>query len=229
MTNITAKLRVKNKNFEILVDCDKAINFKKGIIDKSSLRNMLETDIIFNDHKKGLRASSSDLKEAFGTDDVYTIAEKIIKQGELNLPQEYREKMRDMKLKQVVDFLVKNCIDPRTNMPFTATTIGNAIKEAGARIDENKDSSEQALEIIKQIQAKLPIKIATKKISLTIPPEYVSRVYPLIQKVGKEREDWLNDGSLKCIVNLPAGMQMEFYDKLNNLTKGCAITQEIKE
>ena len=30
MANVTAKIKLNGKNFEILVDCDKALAFKKG-------------------------------------------------------------------------------------------------------------------------------------------------------------------------------------------------------
>jgi ribosome maturation protein Sdo1 len=39
----------------------------------------------------------------------------------------------------------------------------------------------------------------------------------------------LNDGSLEVIVEVPSGMIMDFYDKLNGVTHGSAITEEIKE
>ncbi|UCD20640.1 MAG: ribosome assembly factor SBDS [archaeon] len=228
MPNIIARLRIKNKSFEILVDCDKAVDFKKGKLDKSSINNILVTDEVFTDNKKGLRASNADLKDFFGSENISDIAEKIIKQGELQLPQQYREKAREQKLKQIVDFLTKNGIDPRTNMPYTATVVETAIKDAGVKIEENKDAASQAVGIIKQLESKLPIKISTKRIVITVPPEHTGRVYSLFQKVKKEKEEWLNDGSLKCTIELPAGMQMDFYDKLNNMTHGSAVTEELK-
>ncbi|MEM4703035.1 MAG: ribosome assembly factor SBDS [Candidatus Pacearchaeota archaeon] len=222
-----AKLRIKNKTFEVLVDLDRALDLKKGKPGK--IENALVTEIIFTDHKKGLRASSADLRASFGTENIYEIAEKIIKQGELQLPQEYREKMRDMKFKQIIDFLTKNCIDPRTGIPYTTIVLATALKEIGVRIDENRDATEQALVIIRKLEEKLPIKIATKRLMVTVPPEHVGHTYSFLQKFNREKEEWLNDGSLKCIISLPAGMQIEFYDKLNNLTKGSAITQELEQ
>lgn len=223
-----ARLKIKNKTFEILVDCDKAIEFRKGKLKKDAIRDILSVETIFTDHKKGLRASISDLEKTFNTQDIYEIAEKILIQGELQLPQQYREKEREMKLKQVIDFLSKNCIDPRTNLPYTASSIETILKEVGAKIDENRDVVEQAMEIIKQIETKFPIKIATKRIKIIVPPEHTGKVYSFLQKFKREKEEWLNDGSFSCIIDLPAGMQIEFYEKLNNMTKGSVITEEVK-
>ena len=38
----------------------------------------------------------------------------------------------------------------------------------------------------------------------------------------------MNDGSLEVIISIPAGMVMDFYDKLNGVTHGAALTEDIK-
>lgn len=230
MVNVVARIKIKGKNFEIMVDCDKAIDLKKKKdINAASMRDVLAIDNVFSDYKKGLKVSDSDFKNAFGTEDINEIAAKIIKEGEIVLPQEYRDKQREAKFKQVVDFFVKNCIDPRTKAPYTAERITNALKEAGARIDETRKADEQALLIIKQIEKIIPIKIETIKLKIVIPAAHTGKIYGILQNFNKLKEEWLSDGSLSCIINLPAGMQLEFYDKLNAVTHGSAITKEIKE
>lgn len=230
MVDVVARIKAKGKAFEIIVDCDKALALKKqGKIVSAMLRDVLAIDMVYNDYKKGFKASPNEMKEAFGSDNIYDVAAKILSDGELLLPQEYRDKAREQKIKQVVDFLAKNCIDPRTNAPYTADRISAALKEVGAKVDENKSADDNALVVIKDLEKVLPIKIATKRIKITVPPAYVSHVYGLLKNFTKEKEDWLNDGSLSCVINLPAGMQFEFYDKLNNATHGSALTEEIKE
>ncbi len=230
MVNVVARIKIKGKNFEIMVDCDKAIELKKKKdINAASMRDVLAIDGVFSDYKKGLKVSDSDFKNAFGTEDINEIAVKIIKEGEIVLPQEYRDKQREAKFKQVVDFLVKNCIDPRTKAPYTAERITNAIKEAGAKIDEKRKADEQALLIMKQIEKIIPIRIETIKLKIIIPAAHTGRIYGLLQNFNKLKEEWLSDGSLSYVINLPAGMQLEFYDKLNAVTHGSAVTEEIKE
>ncbi len=230
MTNVLARIKKKGKEFEIMVDLDKALAFRKQKLQGTpiTLRDILEINEIFTDHKKGFKASSKDIKDAFGTDNVFQAAGEIINTGEIQLTQEYREKIREQKLKQIIDFLARNCMDPRTGAPYTPQRIEQAIKQAGSRIDD-RDAEEQAMLILKDIEKILPIKIAVKKIEITIGPEHVGKIYNLIKTFKKEKEDWLNDGSMRCIINLPAGMQLEFYDKLNSATQGSAITKEIKD
>ena len=230
MVDVVARIKIKGKNFEIMVDCDKALALKKNKdANVTNVRDALAIDEIFNDYKKGLKVSTSDLKSCFGTEDIYEVAAKIISDGEIVLPQEYRDKEREQKFKQIVDFLVKNSIDPRTKAPYTAERITSALKEVGVRIDEKRSADEQALSIIKQIESKIPIKIATIKLKITIPAAHTGKVYGLLSKFNKAKEEWLSDGSLMCIIDLPAGIQMDFYDKLNTITHGSALTEEIKE
>lgn len=69
MTNTIARIKKTGKNFEIVVDLDNALKFKKG----ESPSIDAEGDRIFTDSKKGNVASSSDLNEAFGTEDIQKI------------------------------------------------------------------------------------------------------------------------------------------------------------
>lgn len=224
MVNVAAKLTIKGKNFEILVDAEKAVQLRQG--KPVSTSNVLATETVFHDIKKGIRVSEADLKTAFGTNDIKVIAEKIIKSGEINVPAEFREKEKDDKAKQVVDFLARNTSDPATNKPHTPERIKSALKEAGINID-NRPVTEQIGNIIDKLRVVLPLRIETKKLSIKVPAVHTGRAYGLLKEY-KEKEEWLNNGDLAVIVNLPSGMQMEFYDKLNAITHGSAIVEEIK-
>lgn len=224
MANVTARIKLNGKNFEVLVDVDKALQLKKGI--SVSIQNLLAIDKIYTDIKKGFVASDNDILQAFGSKDLNVVMDKIIKKGEILLPQEYRNKEREDKIKQVIDFLARNAIDPITKRPHTTERIKKALEESGVNID-NKPISEQISKIIEKLRPLLPLKIETKKLSLKIPAAYTGSVYGLL-KDYKEKEDWQDDGSLACIINLPAGLQMEFYDKLNAITHGNTVVEELK-
>lgn len=225
MAEVIAKLRQVNKEFEILVDLDKALEFKQG---KGNIEAVLAIDTIYTDAKKGLNASEEDLKKAFDTVDVNEVASKIIKKGVVQLTAEYRKKLRDAKVKQVVAFLARNCIDPQTNLPHPPKRIENAIAEVGVKIDEFRSVEEQVSGIIKDLQKVLPIKIEFKKIAVKIPATYTGKAYSILKEWLK-KEEWTSSGDLIAVVELPAGLQMDFFGKLNSLTQGSAETKEIKE
>jgi len=222
MDTIT-RLKQGGKHFEIIVDLDEALKFKKG--ESSSIE--AEGDKIFTDSKKGMIASSSDLEESFGTTDISNIVEKIVRNGEILVTQEYRYEEKEKKFKQIVDFLVNNTLDPQTGNPHTAERIKNALEQAHVNL-KNMPIESQIKDIIESISKIIPIKIETKRVKITIPAIHTGKVYGTINQY-KEEEKWLNDGSLEVIVNVPAGMIMDFYDKLNAVTHGSALTEEIRE
>ena len=224
MTQTTARIKVKGKHFEIMVDLDEALKVKKGA---GNVAQALQIDKIFTDHKKGFHASEADLNDCFGTDDVYTIADKIIKQGEILLTQDFRDEQRENKIKQVVDFLSRNAIDPRTGNPHTFERIKTALGQSGVNI-KNTSIESQIPEIIEKISSILPIKMETKKIRILVPAIHTGKAYGVFSQY-KEKENWLSNGDLEVIVSVPSGLLMDFYDKLNAITHGSAITEEIKE
>ena len=224
MTQTIARIKQKGKHFEILVDLDQALKYKKG--DSNSV-DFLETDKVFTDSKKGLAASVSDLKDAFGTEDSYEIAKKIVKSGEVLVTQEHRDEERDKKIKQVVDFLVVNASDPRSGNKISPEKIKTALQEAHVNI-KNVPVENQINEIIAHVSKIMPIKISSKKIKLTIPAIHTGKVYGLINQY-KEKEEWIENGDLEAVVVIPVGLTMDFYDKLNSATKGAVLTEEIKQ
>jgi ribosome maturation protein SDO1 len=225
MVNTEARIKINNKHFEILVDLDKALAFKKG--ENVVPSEFLVVNEVFSDTKKGLRVAEKDLKDAFGSTDIYAIAERIVKNGEVLLPAEYKKQEQETRRKQIIEFLVKNSIDTATKRPFTPQVIEEALDKSGANIDK-KSVEEQIPRILEGLKKIIPIKVESKKIKLTIPAVYTGRAYGLIQSY-KEKEEWLSNGDLSCIINLPVGLQMEFYDKLNAITHGSAIAEDLKE
>ena len=225
MTDTTARLRVGSLIFETMVDLDNALKFKKGM--PVNIKDIIRDQTVYKDLKKGLKAGSGDLKKSFGTDNFEEVVEKIVKKGEIEVTQEHRDAETEKRRKQIIDFLIKNAIDSRINRPFTPDMIENALNQSGAKI-ENRAVEGQINDILEKLRVILPIKIETKKLLIKIPAEHTGRVYGIIQEY-KEKENWLNDGSLEVVLNLPIGLQSDFYDKLNSITHGSAITKELKE
>ena len=223
MTNTTARIKKNGMDFEILVDMEEALKFKKG----ESGYITSQTDEVYSDLKKGFKAGKDDLEVAFGTIDVNEIAKIIVKQGEVLIDQSHRDEEKEKKIKQVVDFLVTNSTDPRSGRPHTPERIKNALEQAHVNI-KNTPIENQINEILDQINKIIPIKIETKKVKITIPAVHTGKAYGVINQY-KEKEDWLNNGDLVIVVSVPAGIIMDFYDKLNSVTHGSALTEEVKE
>lgn len=223
MTQTTARIRHGGKHFEVLVDMDKALEFRKT----GSPKDFLEIDTVFLDSKKGMHASSSDLMEAFQTNDVQAVAERIVKHGEVLVTQEHRDEEKERKFKQIVDYFVTNAINPQNGNPYTAETIKNALNQIHLNL-KNVPVENQAQEIIPELTRIIPVKIQTKRYELTIPAAYTGHAYGVVSPY-KEHENWLDNGDLKIKVSIPAGAIMGFFDAINSKTHGSVLSEEIKE
>ena len=225
MTNTTARLKSGKLTFETMVDMDSAMKLRKGIA--VSIFDVIRDNFVYTDLKKGMKAGKNELENVFGTTELSSIVERIVKKGEIEVTQEFRDEALENRKKQIIEFLVKNSVDARTNRPFTPDMISNSIKQAGVKI-ENVAVDKQISGIVEDLKRIIPIKIETKKIKIKIPAQFTGQIYGLIEEY-KEKEDWLSDGSLEVILNIPVGVLMDFYDRLNKITHGAALTSEIKE
>ncbi|HIG51878.1 ribosome assembly factor SBDS [Candidatus Parvarchaeota archaeon] len=221
MANVLARIKLKNKNFEISVDLDEALKVKDGTGNVSSALN---SNSVYYDLKKGTVVSLSDLKDSFGTDDIYQIAERIMKNGEIQKNQEYRESERDEKIKQVISLIIQNSSDQH-GRPFTEERIKKAMEEIHYNFD-NRPAEQQMTDLVNELKKIIPIKIEVKRIKIVIPASFTGQVYGLISSY-KETEEWLDNGDLEVILNIPAGIQIDFYEKLNSITHGAIQSEDL--
>ncbi len=215
---VIARYRKEGLNFEILVDCDRALEFREG---KADLDDVLATNNIFKDVKKGLHASENDLKRLFKTDDKSKVAEEIIKHGEIQLTAEYRNKLREEKKKAIINLIYKNAINPQNNLPHPPDRIERALDEAKVKIDEFKKPEEQIHDIVSKLTAILPIRFETWEIAVKIPSAFAAQSYSILKEFGNlKKDEWQSDGSLIAVLEIPAGIQEDFENRLNKLTHG---------
>jgi len=220
---VVLKCKVNGEEFEILADADMAYEYVNG--KRSDPLSLLETEEIFKDAKKGERQSEEKIKKAFGTTDLPKVVDAILKKAEVPITTEQRAKLVEEKKKQIIALISKNSIDPRTNLPNPPIRVENALREAKISIDPFKSANEQLDEIVKKLYAILPLKFTTTKIEVIVPAESANRCYGMLKQYGLKSEEWQSNGDLKVVVEFPAGMQSEFFDKLNKATQGKAITR----
>ncbi len=218
---VIARIEIKGKRFEILVHPDKAFKYREGA--KIDINEVLVGDYVYKDVRRGDRASPEDLRKIFGTDDIRKIADYIIKKGELQLTTEQRRKLLEAKRRQIVMFIAKSAIDPRTKTPIPPQRIEKAMEEAKVAIDLYKSVEEQAPKVVRAISRYLPIRIARAYITIKVPLSISSRAYSHLRRLGEvKNEVWLSDGSLQIEIEIPAGMQGEVMDAISRITKGMA-------
>jgi ribosome maturation protein SDO1 len=214
-----ARLTKDNEHFEVLVKSQKALDYRNGKI--ASITEVLAAETIFADANKGTRVSEEQMRKAFGTTETLKIADIILKKGTLQLTTEQRRKMVEDKRKQIIDFISRQAVDPKTNLPHPPLRIENAMAQIHYPIDPYQPVEEQARDIVKLLRPILPLKIEQISVSVQIPAEYSARSYGAIKNFGAiKQEEWRADGSWHGIVEMPAGSYASFLNKLGEVTKG---------
>lgn len=214
-----ARLTKDNEHFEILVKPEKALDYRTGKI--ARITEVLAAEIIFADANKGTKVSEEQMRKAFETTDPLKIADAILKKGTLQLTTEQRRKMVEDKRKQIVDFISRQAVDPKTNLPHPPLRIENAMEQIRYPIDAHRPVEEQAREIVKLLRPILPLKIEQISVAVRVPAEYSARAYGSIKSFGEiKQEEWRADGSWYGMIEMPAGAYASFLNKLGDITKG---------
>jgi len=214
-----ARLKKGGQNFEVVINSDNAISFKQG--KDISIEDVIINEKIFADAKKGLLASEKLMQQLFNTTDVKEVAKIIINEGEIQLTAEYKQKLREEKKKRIISFIHIKGVDPKTGLPHPVTRIENAFEEAKIHINEFKPEEKQIDEILKKLRVILPIKFEVDEIEIKIPAVYAAKMYSVVKGFSKIiKDEWLNDGSWKCVVEMPAGLKQDVFDRLNSMTHG---------
>lgn len=223
MQTVTARIKIKGKQYEILVDLDEALKFKLG---KADITAVIQSPNIFYDVKKGDLVSQKDLQDAFNTSDAYEAAKKIVMDGEVQKTQDFRDAEREKKMKQILDLILQNATDQH-GRPYTEERLKSAMKEIHFNID-NRPADQQMKDLVEKLKTVIPLTIQIKRVELVIPAAYTGHVYGLVNEY-KESEEWLANGNLQIIVNVPAGAMMDFFDRLNKATHGSVQSQELQQ
>jgi len=214
----------EGEKFEILVKPDPALDYKLG--KKKDISSVLVSDDIYTDSSKGTKPSTEKLLKAFKTEDATEIAQKILEKGDLNLTTDQRRKMVEEKKKQLVEFIAKTYVDPRTHLPHPPLRVEQALKDARVSIDPQKSVDEQVKDIVEKLRSIIPLKSENLSLEIIIPAQFASQSYAVLKSVGSlKKEEWQNNGSLKAILEIPAAARPNVIDRLGSITKGSATVE----
>ena len=215
------KYSYANEKFEILVKPDPAFDYKLGKI--TEISKILVSDEIYTDSGKGTRASNELLVKVFKTEDTTKIAEIMMQKGELNLTTEQRKKMTTDKRKQIITFIAKTYVDPKTHFPHPPLRIEQAMTDGRVSVDPFKNSDEQIKDIIEKLRPIIPLKTENIILEISVPAQFVAQSYTVLKSTGSlKKEDWQSNGSLKAILEIPAAARPNVIDRLSAITKGTA-------
>jgi len=224
---VICRLKRGDKEFEILVDPNKALDFKKG--KKINLDEILAVSGIYYDVRKSESISNEELQKNFGTTDAIKIASIVLEKGVMQFTTDQRRQFIEDKTNEIANIISRKGVNPQTNTPHPVQRILNAMEQSDVHVDPFLDAIAQVDNIVKDLKVILPIKIESVKVQIKIPSQYAGRTYSEIKRLFEDSaEKWLNDGSLQLIVQIPAGIESELLEKLGALTKGNFVSKIIE-
>jgi ribosome maturation protein SDO1 len=221
------RFAVEGEKFELLVKPDPALEYKLG--KRKDISTVLISDDIYSDSNKGTRASTEKLMKAFKTTDPITIATLILQKGDLNLTTDQRRKMVLEKRKQIVDFIAKTYVDPRSHLPHPPLRIEQAMDDARISVDPFRNTDEQTKDIVEQLRSIIPLKSENMILEILVPAQFAAQSYSVLKSTGTlKKEEWQSNGSLKVILDIPAAARANVIDRLGSVTKGSASIEVAK-
>jgi ribosome maturation protein SDO1 len=215
------------EKFEILVDPDKGLSYKRGEL--LDISNVLMIDTIFIDANKGEKASQEKLESVFGTIDPMKVAEIMFDRGTFLLTAQQRRQMVEQKLRRIITIISRSYVDPSTKLPHPPTRIENALSEIRVNIDPFNDAEDQVKDVVNLLRPILPMSMESVEIAIKIPPEYASKSYGIVKNLGDiKRDEWQTNGSWIAVVSISAAMKGELLDRLGKATQGNLQTKIMK-
>ena len=224
---VIARWETGGSRFEVLVDPDAVQALKNG--QTVDLSDKLALDQVFKDAKKGDKISEEHLEKTFHTRNLAEIARQIVLKGEVQVTTEQRHKLQAAKQRQIVATIARNAMNPQTGAPHPPARIEAAMTEAKVHIDPFRPVDAQVQEVLAKLRPLIPIRFDVVKVQVRLPAQQYPRVIGELKGLGRlVEETWLANGSWSGIVEIPAGVQTELYEKLNARTKGAAETALVK-
>ena len=227
---VTARLETHGERFEVLVDPDAALAMKRGEFD-GELEDVIAARDVFENASRGDRPAEEDLEEVFGTTDPMEIIPEVIERGEIQITAEQRAEMQEQKRRSLVNTITRNAINPQMDdAPHPPERIESALEEAGFTVDPMEPADSQVDDALEALRPVIPIRFEEVTVAVQLPADYAGSGQAQIREFGDlEREEWQADGSWVGVLTFPAGMQNEFYSRVNEVSSGEAETQIVKD
>jgi len=202
--------------FEIICKPGAPLEFRDGRLDIDST---LETDEIFKDFKKGVRASDAEIETSFNTLDRRQICQIILEQGEIQYTTEERRSFVEKKKNEIINYICKYYVDPRTRLPHPRNRIENALEELKVRVDPHIEAKKQAKDIVKTLPEILPIRKMVIEATITIPHKFLGQIYGVFKDIVNIVSENYNDTGCAYSVTLVPGDYDVLMADLNALCK----------
>ena len=221
-----ARLRTHGYTFEVAIDPDNAIKYRHG---EADIREALKAEHIYTDVAKGELAGEEHMQEVFKTSKPLEVAEKIIKEGSIQISDDYRDKLRSENQEKIIRILVRDAADANTGKALSKEGLGQAFQDANVNIDLFQEPEDQISSVVDKLKPVLALTFEKQIFNIRIPAEHAAKLYGLVANKSKVLDEaWLSDGSWTCKAEMRPGDALEMVDELKSRTHGAVEIEQEK-
>uniref|UniRef100_A0A1L8DRY2 Ribosome maturation protein SBDS n=1 Tax=Nyssomyia neivai TaxID=330878 RepID=A0A1L8DRY2_9DIPT len=203
LTNVAVvRMKKGGKRFEIACYKNKVISWRNNV--EKDIDEVLQTHSIFTNVSKGQVAKKEDLTKAFGTEDQTEICKKILAHGELQISDKERQTHLDSLFRDIATIVTDKCVNPDTKRPYPVSMIEKAMRDVHFSVKPNRNSKQQALEVITLLKESIPIERARMRIKIVAGGKEARKVREKVVQLTPtvEQEDWTSGTlTLVCLID----------------------------
>ncbi|XP_034942245.1 ribosome maturation protein SBDS [Chelonus insularis] len=226
LTNVAVvRMKKGGKRFEIACYRNKVVSWRNNL--EKDIDEVLQTHTVFINVSKGQVAKKEDLIAAFGNDNQTEICKEILAKGELQVSDKERHSALDSMFKDIATIVSEKCVNPESKRPYPVSMIEKAMKDIHFSVKPNRNSKQQALEIIPQLKAVIPLERAQMKIRIVYSNKTAKKlkekIVKLVTKIENECWDGGNLGSIDCLID--PGKYREIDELIRAETRGQGMVE----
>jgi ribosome maturation protein SDO1 len=179
MTSQLVRYKLNKHTFEVITAPTLALKFQTQKITWTD--NILESDIIFKNYAKGLKAADKDLKDAFGEAlSKLDMLKLIVQKGDIQVSADERKEAHEAKVAEILQHIIKNYVEPATGLPHPRVRLEQALEAAKFRVDPEASAAKQAQDLIRALEGKLAFSRSEKEAELSVDIKYVGSVSGIV-------------------------------------------------
>ncbi|XP_014272332.1 ribosome maturation protein SBDS [Halyomorpha halys] len=219
LTNVAVvRMKKGGKRFEIACYKNKVVSWRNNV--EKDIDEVLQTHTVFTNVSKGQVAKREDLIKAFGKDDLTEVCKEILSKGELQVSDKERQNQLDSLFKDIATTVADKCVNPESKRPYPVSMIEKAMKDIHFSIKPNRNAKQQALDVIPQLKAIMPLERAQMRLKVQFSGKDARKQREKLAKLTTsiESENW-DAGELNMICNIDPGHYRE-VDEIVHSTKG---------
>ncbi|CAM8987562.1 unnamed protein product [Rhodiola kirilowii] len=223
LTNVAVvRLKKQGMRFEVACYKNKVLSWRTGV--EKDLDEVLQSQTVYSNVSKGVLAKSKDLIAAFGIDDQSKICLEILDKGELQVAGKERESQLSSQFRDIATIVMQKTINPETKRPYTISMIERLMHEIHYAVDPGSNSKKQALEVIRKLQMKFPIKRSPMRLRVFVPPQNLSS---LSEKLDSWNSDIVSKGESGSEISLVCELDPSVFRECDALVRSLQGRLEI--